>query len=80
MFMSVYLPEPLAPMSATNSPRLISSETPRTARTSISPDRYVLQTLSNETSAPFADVDPLAMSILLEAPLLPAKWIRRWRL
>jgi hypothetical protein len=39
MFMSVDLPEPLAPINATNSPCLISSETPRTAGTSISPVR-----------------------------------------
>src|SRR5215470_11815968 len=36
MFIRVDLPEPLAPINATNSPRLISSDTPRTAGTSIS--------------------------------------------
>ncbi len=37
MFIMVDLPEPLAPMSATNSPWEISSDTPRTACTSTSP-------------------------------------------
>ena len=38
MFIRVDLPEPLAPIRATNSPRWISSETPRTACTGTSPD------------------------------------------
>ena len=37
MFISVDLPEPLAPMMATNSPGWMSSDTPRTACTSTSP-------------------------------------------
>jgi hypothetical protein len=37
MFMNVLLPEPEAPMTATNSPRAISSETPSSATTSTSP-------------------------------------------
>src|SRR5262245_55130173 len=50
--MSVDLPEPLAPISATNSPRLISSDTPRTAGTSNSPVRYTLCTSTSLTSSP----------------------------
>src|SRR5438067_13401673 len=41
MFIIVDLPEPLAPMNATNSPGSTRKETPRTARTSMSPLRYV---------------------------------------
>ena len=37
MFMNVDLPEPEGPRTATNSPRGIVSETPRSARTSFSP-------------------------------------------
>ena len=37
MFIIVDLPEPLAPMMATNSPGSISRVTPRTASTSTSP-------------------------------------------
>ena len=37
MFISVVLPEPDAPISATNSPRSIDSDTPRSTGTSISP-------------------------------------------
>jgi hypothetical protein len=37
MFISVLLPEPLAPMRAANSPGKTSSEIPRTAWTSTSP-------------------------------------------
>ncbi len=58
IFIKVDLPEPLAPINATNSPRWISSETPRTARTSISPARYVFSTSINRTTS------PLFMSIL----------------
>ena len=38
MFMSVDLPEPEAPMIATNSPAWISSETPRRTSTATSPE------------------------------------------
>src|SRR5438876_10973659 len=38
-FIRVDFPEPLAPIRATNSPRLISRDTPRTAGTSTSPVR-----------------------------------------
>src|SRR5581483_798456 len=44
MFMRVDLPEPEGPMMATNSPRPISSETPRRACTSTSPSVYRLVT------------------------------------
>jgi hypothetical protein len=37
MFMNVDLPEPLGPMTATKSPSTMSSETPSSARTSVSP-------------------------------------------
>jgi hypothetical protein len=37
MFMKVDLPEPLAPMMATNSPRVMLTETPRRAWTLVSP-------------------------------------------
>ena len=37
MFMKVDLPDPDAPMMATNSPGSMSSETPRNASTSTSP-------------------------------------------
>ena len=37
MFIRVDLPEPDAPMMATNSPRSIVRLTPRSARTSLSP-------------------------------------------
>src|SRR5687767_12132265 len=40
--MNVDLPEPDGPVNATNCPRGISSEMPRSARTSISPTAYVL--------------------------------------
>src|SRR2546425_11828411 len=44
--MRVDLPEPDAPMMATNSPASTSSETPARARTSPSPAWYTLVTLS----------------------------------
>src|SRR2546423_10745410 len=50
MFIKVDLPEPLEPISATNSPWPISIETPRTACTSTSPVRYVLRTSSSRTA------------------------------
>jgi hypothetical protein len=37
MFMKVLLPEPDGPMTATNSPAPIDSDTPSSARTSTSP-------------------------------------------
>ena len=37
MFISVLLPEPEAPMMATNSPSSMSSETPRSACTVVPP-------------------------------------------
>src|SRR4051812_40991305 len=51
MFINVDLPEPEAPMMATNSPSAISSDTPRSACTSTSPIRYVLTTSSSVMSA-----------------------------
>src|SRR5436190_7841120 len=50
MFIKVDLPDPLAPINATNSPRAISNETPRTAWTSTSPVRYVFSTSSRRTA------------------------------
>ena len=38
MCMSVDLPEPDGPMTAASSPRAMSSETPRSASTAVSPD------------------------------------------
>src|ERR1051326_536520 len=43
MFMNVDLPEPEAPMTATNSPRRIDTLMPRSASTSMSPMRYTLR-------------------------------------
>src|SRR5438045_6511200 len=50
IFLSVDFPDPLDPTSATNSPRPISIETPRTACTSTSPVLYVFRTSSSRTA------------------------------
>jgi hypothetical protein len=44
MFMQVDLPEPLGPMTATNSPGAIARSMPRSARTSPSPSPYTFVT------------------------------------
>ena len=50
MFISVDLPDPEAPISATISPRSIDSETPLSTGTSISPTWYVLKMFSSRIS------------------------------
>jgi hypothetical protein len=50
MFIAVDFPEPECPITATNSPFSMTSETPRSARTSTSPIWYVLVTSSSAMS------------------------------
>ncbi len=54
MCMRVDFPEPEGPMTAVSLPWLISSETPRSACTAVSPSPYTRVTSSATTTAPFS--------------------------
>ena len=57
--MSVLLPLPDAPMTATYSPRVIARFTSRNARTEISPASYLLSTCSSESRGRSTDQPPV---------------------
>src|SRR5690349_1706084 len=58
MLISVDLPEPDAPVIATNSPRAMSRSTPSRARTSVSPAPYTLLAARSESSGA-SGVEPI---------------------
>src|SRR6202022_4427039 len=66
MFMKVDLPLPLAPMMATNSPRWISTLTPRNACTRVSPSSYYLCASSTRMTALAAEAGGTAPGWLTE--------------
>ncbi len=84
--MSVDLPEPDGPMTATSSPGVTESVTPRSASTAASPSPYRRVRLVARTTAPFVFMAPRLPTgtglppsgMTLIEPLVPRKAVNGW--